>query len=289
MGTWGTAIKDNDAFADIYSEFFDQYNAGARPDNISKKIIETHWEILEIEHEKNSLWFALGLAQWETKSLDVEILTKIEGIITAGEELAIWLELGASENDIKKRAIALEKFLQKLKSDRPKAKARKSIKLRVPIFGPGDCLSFKMPSGNYGGAVVLAADYDPETAYNLVATTRINQLTKPTLKDFESSEVLICNFGSWEDKPEVAWYLPDRYLREYSEFYEVVGRIPIEIVYDIKNYDGDCYFFQPSFSSGWKMNYMIEKQLESEVTKPKPSKSLKMRQLISKGKYWKFW
>lgn len=289
MGTWGTAIKDNDAFADIYSEFYDQYNEGGLPESISKKIIETHWEILEIEHEKNSLWFALGLAQWETKSLDVEILIKIESVITSGEELAIWLELGASEKDIKKRRIALEKFLQKLKSDRPKAKSRKRIKLRVPIFASGDCVCFRMSNGNYGGAVVLAADYNPETAYNLIATTRINQLTKPTLNDFENSEVLVCNFGSWEDKPEVTWYMPDLYLREYAELYEVVGRIPIDVMYDVKNYLGDGYLFQPSFTSGWKMNYMIEKQLESEETKTKPTKSLKLKQLINKGKYWKLW
>ncbi|RWU10639.1 hypothetical protein [Pedobacter chitinilyticus] len=280
MGNWGTGVKDNDVFADIYSEFFDQYNSGARPEYISKKIIETHWEILEIEHEKNSLWFALGQALWETKSLDTEILKKIESVINTGEELAIWLELGASEIDIKKRRIALEKFLQKLKSDRPKAKPRKRIRLRVPIFAAGDCLCFKMSNGNYGGAVVLAADYNPETAYNLVATTRINQLTKPTLKDFENSEVLICNFGSWEDKPEVTWYMPDLYFKAYAELYEVVGRIPIDAVYDVKNYRGDDYLFQPSFTSGWKMNYMIEKQLESEETKPKPLKSLKINRFI---------
>ena len=39
MGTWGTAIKDSDAFADIYSEFFDLYNKGGQPDTISKKIV----------------------------------------------------------------------------------------------------------------------------------------------------------------------------------------------------------------------------------------------------------
>lgn len=288
MGTWGTAIKDNDAFADIYSEFFDQYNDGGHPSSISQKIIERHWEILEIESEKNSLWFALGLALWETKSIDVVILTKIEEIITSGEELAIWLQLGASENDIKKRRIALEKFLQKLKLDRPKAKPRKRTKLRVPIFAAGDCLSFKMTNGNYGGAVVLAADFNPETAYNLVATTRINQLTKPTLDDFERSEILVCNFGSWDDKAEVTWYMPDLYFKNYSELYEVVGRVTVDVVYDVRSL-GEGYLFQPSFTSGWMMNYMIEKQLESEEIKAKPIKSLKLKQLIKRSKCWILW
>jgi hypothetical protein len=29
---------------------------------------------------------------------------------------------------------------------------------------------------------------------------------KPTLKDFENAEVLICNFGRWQDKVGVTWY-----------------------------------------------------------------------------------
>ena len=68
MGTWGTAIKDSDAFADIYSQFFELYNKGAQPDNISQKMTTDNCEMLEIEEEKNSFWFALALAQWETKS-----------------------------------------------------------------------------------------------------------------------------------------------------------------------------------------------------------------------------
>jgi hypothetical protein len=110
MGTWGTAIKDSDAFADIYSEFFDLYNKGWKPEIISKKIVEDNWGILEIEEEKIILWFALALAQWETKSLDPKVLSTVEGIITSGAELKYWLDLGASEQDIKKRKIALDKF-----------------------------------------------------------------------------------------------------------------------------------------------------------------------------------
>lgn len=289
MGTWGTGIKDNDAFADVYSEFFDEYNKGGDPCKISKNIIERNWEISEIEEERNSLWFAIGLAQWETKSLDVEILKKIEDIISSGDELNVWLNLGATENDIKKRQVVLEKFLEKLKSDRPKAKPRKKVKQKMPVFAIGDCLTFRMHNGNYGGAVVLATDNNPETAYNLVATTRLNQVTKPTINDFQESEILVCNFASWQDKVEVTWYMPDLYFKDYADIYEVVGNMVIDIEYDVKNYLGEGYLFKPSFTSGWKMNYMIERQLESENTKPKPSKSVSLKQLIRKDKWWKLW
>jgi hypothetical protein len=287
MGTWGTAIKDSDAFADIYSEFFDLYNKGGQPENISEKITTDNWEMLEIEEEKHSFWFALALAQWETKSLAPKVLSTIQNIITSGDDLKLWLDLGASEQDIKKRKLALDKFLEKIKSGRPKAKPRKKAKLKMPIFSTGDCLVFKMKNGNYGGAIVLATDTNPETAYNLVATTRLNQASKPTLTDFENAEVLICNFGQWQDKPNVTWYMPDLFYKNYSDTYELICRLHIEIEYDTKNYEGKGYLFKPSYTAGWSMNDAIERQLESELTKLKPSKTLNIKQLTKKDKWWR--
>ncbi|MBI1183126.1 hypothetical protein GC194_02560 [bacterium] len=287
MGTWGTSIKDSDAFTDIYSEFFEQYNKGGQPDTISKKIVEDNWEILEIEEEKNSLWFALALAQWETKSLEPKVLSTVEEIVSSGADLKIWLDLGANEHEIKKRKIALDKFLEKIKSERPKAKPRKRVKSKTPIFAKGDCLVFKMAYGNYGGAVVLASDYNPETACNLIATTRLNQSNKPTLKDFENAEVLICNFGQWQDEVDVTWYMPDLYNKEYADIYEMVGTITVTLAYDTGNYDGKGYLFKPSWTAGWTMNNSAERQFEAEGTKPKPTKKITIKQLTKKGKWWK--
>jgi hypothetical protein len=288
MGTWGIAIKDNDAFADIYNEFYELYNKGGQPDSISKKIIKDNWEILEIEEEKHSLWFALALAQWETNSLDGKILSKVEDIISSGADLEIWKNLDVNEQNLKKRKITLDKFLEKIKSDKLKAKPRKRAKLKTPIFTTGDCLVFKMNNGNYGGAVVIATDINPETSNNLVATTRLNQNRKPKIEDFENAEVLICNFGEWQNKPHVIWYMPDLYYKEYSDIYEVVGKLPVEIEYDTKNYEGKGYLFIPSYTSGWSMNKVTERQFESEITKLKPAITLTIKQLTKKDKWWKF-
>jgi hypothetical protein len=287
MGTWGTAIKDSDAFADIYSEFFELYNKGGQPDSISKKIIADNWEMLEIEEEKHSFWFALALSQWETKSLDSEVFSTVEKIITSGADLELWVNLGASEQNIKKRKIALEKFVEKLKSDKLKAKPRKRAKLQTPIYSTGDCLVFKMKTGNYGGAVVLATDINPEKAYNLIATTRLNQSNKPSQEDFENAEVLICNFGDWQDRPTVAWHMPDLYFKKYSNIFELVGNIAVNISYDSKNYEGKGYLFKPSWTAGWSMNETAEKQFASELSKQKPTNTLTIKQLTKKDKWWK--
>jgi hypothetical protein len=287
MGTWGTAIKDSDTFADIYGEFFDLYNKGGQPDAISEKILDNNREILEDEEGKHCFWFALAMAQWETKSLDQKVLSIVETIVNSNADLKIWLALEASEQDIKKRRVALEKFLEKIKSDRPKAKPRKRIKLRTPIFTTGECLTFKLSNGNYGGAVVLATDKNPETGYNLVATTRLNLKNKPTCSDFENSEALICNFGNWQDEPVIVWYMPDLYYKDYSKFYEVICKIDVQFEYDINNIDGKGYSFHPSFAACWTMNAMTEMQLESETLKAKPAKTLTIKQLTKKDKWWK--
>lgn len=284
MGTWGTAIKNSDAFADVYSEFFDLYNKGGKPEIISKKVVENNWEILEIEEEKNSLWFALALAQWETKSLDPKVLSTVENIITSGADLKVWVDLDASKQDVQKRKVALEKFLEKIKSDRPKAKPRKRAKFKTPIFVKGDCLVFKMENGNFGGAVVLAADLNPETACNLVATTRLNQRTKPTISDFENADVLVCNFGQWQDRAAVTWYMPDLFYKDYADIYEHTGKITVDLEYDAKNHNGKGYLFEPSWTSGWSMNKVAEWQFESELSRPKPTISLTIAQLTKKEK-----
>jgi hypothetical protein len=287
MGTWGTAIKDNDAFADIYSEFFDLYNKGGQPHDISLKIITDNWEMFEIEEEKHSFWFALALAQWETRSLEPEVFATIENIISSGANLKVWLELGSTKEDIKKREVALHRFLEKLKSDRPKVKLRKKEKLIKAIFSKGDCLTFKLRNGNYGGAVVLEEDTNPETAYNLIATTRLNKSSKPTLSDFQTAEVLICNFGEWNDRPDIAWYMPDLFHKHYTDIYEMIGKLLVETQFDSRNHFGKKSLFKPSYTSGWYMNDNIDRQLDSEITRQKPSKTLTIKQLIKKKQWWK--
>lgn len=286
MGTWGTAIKDSDAFQDVYSEFFDYYNKGIQTELISKKIIEGNSEILEIDEEKNSLWFALVLAQWETKSLEPHVFTKVRDIISSESDIKIWESLGASTKDIQKRKIALNKFLQKIGTERTKAKPRKKVKIKTPIFETGECLVFTKSDGNYGGAVILATDNAPDTGYNLVATTRINQSGEPNLKDFKNAEVLVCNFGQWEDRPDIAWRMPDLFYKDHSDTYKSIGKLEVDIIYKVDNREGKDYLFKPSYTSGWDLMYSIESQLESELSKEKPPIKITVKQLTKKKKWW---
>ncbi len=283
MGAWGTAISSNDTYADIYDEFFDLYNEGQSVEDISKKLIADNQETINEPDDSNNFWFALAKAQWECKQLDTEILEKVRKIIETGLDLEVWQRLGADEKDVKKRKVVLDKFLVDLQTERPKEKSRKKKLIKQPPFDKGDCLTFKLANGNYAGAVVLEAIKDTEYGHTLIATTRINQPTKPTKTDFETAEVLIANYANWDNNFNIKWYLPIRH-KQTVHLIEKVDTIEVQISYDInKSMNG----FVADFDI-WVIQ-VADQQFESEKIKPKPTNKQTIKELTKKKSKWKLW
>jgi len=282
MGAWGTAISSNDTYADIYGEFFNLYNDGLDGAEISKKLVADNQETINDTADSNNFWFALAKAQWECKQLDNGLFDRVKAIIESGADLEVWRQLDSDEKDIKKRKVVLDKFLLDIQTERPKAKSRKRKIIRQPVFEKGDCLTFKLENGNYGGAVILEAIKDSEYGHNLIATTRIDQPNKPTKKDFENAEVLIMNYANWDNKPNVKWYLPIRH-QQSAHLIEKVENIEVQIDYDIKNSmlgfvgDFDIWIIQ-----------VVDQQLKSEEVKPGSTTRQTIKELTKKSK-WKLW
>lgn len=282
MGAWGTAISSNDTYADIYNEFFDLYNDGIDVAEISKKLIADNQETINDKDDCNNFWFALAKAQWECKQLDKDIFDQVKRVVETGADLEVWRHLDADEKDIKTRKVVLDKFLADIQTERPKAKSRKKKIIRQPVFVKGDCLTFKLENGNYGGAVVLEAIKDSEYGHNLIATTRINQPNKPTKKEFENTEVLVMNYASWDNKPVIQWYLPTRH-KLAAHLIEKVDTIDVQIDYDIeKSMNG----FVADFDI-WVIQ-VADQQFKSEETKPRSIIKQTIRELTKKNK-WKLW
>jgi hypothetical protein len=284
MGSWGTGIKQSDAFADAYYEFFERYNEGGDPSEISKQLAGDFSEISKIAEEAHDFWLAIALAQWETKSLDKKVLSAVESIITSGADLKLWRDLGAEERDINRRKIALDKFLEQIRSERPKPKSRRKSKPKTPIYRTGDCIAFRLKNENYGGSVVIETDDHPKCGNNLVAITRLNQTGKPTLDDFKNAEILICNFNNigFQNLAEIGWYIPD-FHKDYAPQLELIGNLNVEFIYDNSNPCGKGYLFSESYSSGWDFAQMADLQFDSEKIKPKPEKTVTVKQLIKNG------
>lgn len=259
MGTWRTSISANDSFQDVYQDFFQLYNEGFEPKEITEKLIASYKEEINSEDDPNNFWFALAKSQWECKELDPKIYEKVKSIIDSDSDLIIWKQLDATENDLNKRKIVLEKFLQTLTSEKKNPKARKKKIIRQPHFEKGDCISIKLSNGYYGGLVVLEAIKDTELGLNLIGLTRIHTSIKPTLSDFKNGKVLLLNFANWSNRFDIAWCFKISFTKIVEEI-EVVGNLKVDQIYNPEPTKTDFYFN----GSLAKFKNNIEMQMEHE-------------------------
>ena len=145
MGAWGTAIDENDTFADVYHHFYEIYNSGCSPEEASKTVQEELEELFSDPDDANDALFALALSQWETKSLGEDTLHKIEGIVTSGSDLGRWDSNGTNKDLVKSRKSALDKFLCKLRKPRASKKRRSRAKFDFKIE---KVIELPCPDGN---------------------------------------------------------------------------------------------------------------------------------------------
>lgn len=120
MGTWNTAINGNDTSLDIYQNFFQLYNDGQNPVDISRLILKENEEMFNDYDDRHNSLFGLALAQWETKSLDPTIFNQVKEIIESGKDLVLWK--GSDNKTLKKRQSVLDKFLFQISTEKEKPK-----------------------------------------------------------------------------------------------------------------------------------------------------------------------
>ncbi|MEZ4843019.1 MAG: hypothetical protein R3A43_02075 [Bacteroidia bacterium] len=144
MGTWNTKINGNDTFQDIYQNFFDLYNQGQNPVDISKQIQDDFAEMFADYDDKNNSLFGLALAQWETKSLAPTVYKQVKEIIETGNDLEVWKGLGADNKTIEKRKKELGKFLTQISTEKEKPKRRARPKFE---YSANHLLTLPAPDG----------------------------------------------------------------------------------------------------------------------------------------------
>ena len=141
MGTWNNKIDGNDTFQDIYQTFFDLYNQGQNPVEISKQIQDDFAEMFSDYDDRNNSFFGLALAQWETKSLTPIIYKQVKEIIESGNDFRIWKEFGADEKTLKQRKAILDKFLTQISTNREKPKRRIRPKFEFELVNLVDAVA----------------------------------------------------------------------------------------------------------------------------------------------------
>lgn len=280
MGTWGTAISSNDTYEDIFSEFMDLYDNGLEPSEISKRIINQNTDLIDDSEDKNNFWFALAMAQWQCKSLDSDLFQRVKTIIETGQDIKIWEELGADKKDINKRKKALDSFLDKLSREKDKPRKRKRKVLRDSIFQKGDCLTFRLENGNYGGAFVLTSEKQTEYGMNLIAITTLNQESMPTIDNFKKAFILIrkeeTGLRGLQDREQVSWYYAQLFKKTTVD-YQVVGNLKVDRDYIFEN-------DYTSLSQWDSIKVMVDLNGEIASERGEPKMKLKLNKL--RKKHW---
>lgn len=222
MGAWGTAISSNDDYADVYEDIMDEFNKGIPIETVINKVIEKYENEFEDDEDSlHNLYFAAAFAAWECGMQNVNLYNNVKEIIESGSDIKCWRELGASNQDLKKREKALLSFLTKLSTPKEKPKKPKQIKFKPALFEKGDVLSILLDDGSYTGAVVLEnLKESDEFGTNFIVKAFMNNNEKPTISEILKSNVY-----------DFAWYIGVNY-KKYIKRIEKIGKVQIEFEYD---------------------------------------------------------
>lgn len=281
MGTWGTAIDSNDTYSDIYDEFIDLYNEGHVVKEITRFLIQENSDLINDSVHSSDFCFAIAIAQWECKELDPKVLKKVKEIIDSRIDLRNWKTMDASEKDLKAREKVLNKFLGKLQTEKKAARKRIKKKLHDSVYKAGDCLTYKLPNGNYGGAFVLTGEVQSPVAKNFIAITTIDQPDKPTLDDFKKSTVLAIQIE--ETRYEILTKKQYTILKEihligfYNQYDHKLKTFEIEVIGNLPT-NNSFTPGNPIHGYAWsRLQYPVDPSEKNKMILTAPQKVLKVK------------
>ena len=223
MGAWGFGIRDDDFVCDVVGVFEDLLKEGKTVRAATDAVTAKFAAATRDADDGPLLWIAVADVQWTYGELDPQVLRRVRDDFESGRSLAAWAE---DPQGFSRRRAALEKFLAKLERPNARPKKPKTI-VRAPKFQPGDCLSIRLPDGQYAAALVLAADHaNAEYGTNLVGVLDYRSAEKPTPDVFRQRRWLVLPRDGDGVTTDVAWY---HYMgfRSVKNRLEVVGRVEL--------------------------------------------------------------
>lgn len=224
MGAWGYGIRQDDFVCDVIGSFEDSLKKGNSIAAATKEVRKEYSSELRDSDDGPLFWIGLAEAQWTFGGLDPGVLQHVKDDLESGRSLAAWEE---DDRGLARRKAALEKFLAKIESPNPRPRKLPKIVIRPPKFQPGDCLSIRLSSGQFGAALVLAADHsNPEYGKNLIGVLDYLSTKKPPSKVFKNRQWLTLTHHSHTGRVDLGWYLPVAF-RAAKDRIEVIGSVDL--------------------------------------------------------------
>jgi hypothetical protein len=223
MGSWGYGVRHDDFVCDVIGEIEDALKSGKTIAEATAAVTSRSSGAIEDTDSDPLFWIAVADVQWAYGALDPAVLQRVRNDFATGRSLLAWEE---DRRGLERRRSVLEKFIRKLEV--PKARpARARTIVRAPKFEPGECLSIHRVNGEYGAAIVLAADHStPEYGKNLVGVLDYGSRTSPTMEVFVTRQWRALSHHGAGDRLSVGWYYPTGF-RKVKDRIAIVGRVEI--------------------------------------------------------------
>ena len=223
MGSWGYGVRQDDFASDVIGEFEDVLTAGKSVAEATAAVMSRFSSALEDPQDGPLFWLALAGVQWTYGALDPTVFARVRGDLAAGRSLLAWEE---DPRGLTRRRAALEKFIAKLEVPKARASRAKTI-VRAPKFEVGQCLSIHRFNGEYGAAIVLAADHAiAEHGRNLVGILDYSSDTSPTMDLFSERKWRRIGGPVEGDRPHVGWYFATGFRKVKSRIV-VLGKVEV--------------------------------------------------------------
>ena len=206
MGRWGMGLASSEEFSEVKEWFFKEFYNGVPVDKIEKNIINYYHKEYSIQGMLHEVYFALAECEWKCGFLNNKVLNKVKLIINNNEDLEYLKSLGASDNDLNKRAKILNDFISKITLVNPKPLKQIIKKPYKPKFDTGDFFSYKI-NNQYRHGVVLQAftilddpsEWSSSAFEYLVALSDLKTDDKITVDEFVLSPIYSVNWYRSKD------------------------------------------------------------------------------------------
>jgi hypothetical protein len=162
MGTWGTAIFDDDLALDLKEEY-QELLADGRSGPEATRLLRERWlgDLTDPDLEP-VFWLSLAATQWKFGRLEESVRARALEIIDSGADLARWQD---DPKALQKRRHVLVKLQQQLESPPPPPKKIRQAYRSTCDWEEGEIIAFRLLSGRLILLRVLMINRDRGGAY----------------------------------------------------------------------------------------------------------------------------
>ncbi len=158
MWARSASILGNDTSCEVRERFLELYDDGEDPKKIASIVLEEQKE--NLRYDKTNVRLGLAWVCWECKVLTKNIFNKVKKIIDTGEDIAFNKSLEASNTFLKKREQVLNSFIEKISTDRTKARKKRITPDQVDsLYKAWMCFTYKNTSGKYIGIYITLSEH----------------------------------------------------------------------------------------------------------------------------------